>query len=132
MLIVGRGLQTMRTHGFVSGCVAPGADRGGVDNRLVEVLVVVRHPWRILWTMSGPTFSDDEGQKGWMLSCRVECIRNPAHFLAFPLRQLLQDPRSSFRPLNDTKDARPHVLVTPPPSSAAGSVYDSSLSSIAR
>ena len=60
-------LQTTWT-GFVSECVAPGADQGGVDDRSVDVLVVVRHLWRISWTTFGRAFSDDEGQRGWMLS----------------------------------------------------------------
>ena len=40
MSIVGRALQMTQT-GFASVCVAPGADQGGVDDELVEVLVVV-------------------------------------------------------------------------------------------
>ena len=36
MLIIGRGLQTIRTHGFVSVCLAPWAEQGGVDDRFVE------------------------------------------------------------------------------------------------
>ena len=67
MSIVGRALQTTRT-GFASVCVALGADQGGMDDGLVEVLVVVRYPQRISGTTFGQAFSDDEGQRGWMLS----------------------------------------------------------------
>ena len=56
-------LQTTRTHGFGLVCVAPGADQDGMDDELVEVLVVVRHPRRISRIRLGRTFFnvDDEG-----------------------------------------------------------------------
>ena len=57
---------------------------------------------------------------------RLLPIRSLAHFLAFPLRRLLQDPLSTTR-----KTLVPHVLVIPPPSSSAGRVYHCSLRSIA-
>ena len=63
MSIVGEALQTTRTHGFVSVWVAPWADQGGVDNGLVEVLIVVRHPRRISWKTSGRILNE-EGRKG--------------------------------------------------------------------
>ena len=62
MSLVARALLATWTHGLVSVCVAPGVDQSGVDDGLVEVLVVVRHPRRMSWTMLGRIF-DEKGQR---------------------------------------------------------------------
>ena len=65
---------------------SPGAGQIGVDDGLVEALLVVRHPRRISWTTFGRIL-DEEGQK----SVNVEVLdlglltRNPTHFLTFSL-----------------------------------------------
>ena len=109
------------------GCTA---DHGSVDHGLVEVLVVLQHPRRISWTTFGRIF-DEEEQRGERGVAGAGIILNPTHFLSFFLCRLLQDSRSSFRPLNDTTDARPSCACYPSYSSSAGRVYDCSLSSIA-
>ncbi|KIK05343.1 hypothetical protein K443DRAFT_3991 [Laccaria amethystina LaAM-08-1] len=116
-----KALQMTRTHGFVSVCVAPRADQGGVDDGLVEVLIVVQHPRRISWKTVGRIF-DKEGQK----SVNVK-LRNPSHFL-FDLCKI-HARASGLSTMRET--FVPPVLVIPPPLSSAGRVYDGSFSSIA-
>ena len=107
MSIVGRALQTTRTHGFGLMCVALGANQGGVDDELVEGLVTVQHPRQYRGYGLDEPFWMTRDKEGGCQPAGAQCIWNPTYFLPFSFRRLLQDPRSCFRPLNDARGARP-------------------------
>jgi hypothetical protein len=109
----------MTRTGVVSVWVTPGADQGGMDDVLVEVLSVFRHPRRISWTTVQRIF--DEGHK-WSFWDRNYGTRlTSLHFFFVDFYKI----RGRASLLSTTRDTNVrHVVVIPPHSSSAGRVYD--------
>ena len=61
----------------------------------------------------GRRLDESSMRKSKMWSCWGRNIRNPTHLLPFFICRLLQDLRSSFKPLNDARDARPSCACYP-------------------
>ena len=93
--------------GFVSVCVALGAEQGGVDDGWSRFSLLFDIHSEYCGQPLDKPFPIMRDKEGGYCAPEAEYIRSPTHFLAFPLCQRLQDPPSCYRPLNNMKDARP-------------------------